>query len=655
MKTIHFIGGAALLALGLGGVWLTREPRVVEATPRTPDPTAPPAPTFERSARPCLLAPHTRLAYELSTRTHATIDAQRIGVGHAELPASNEGEFHSTLQLEAVASLDDGSLMLARLVGVDAITSRAAPGVSETGFLFRLSTACEVTAFARHRSAPLAAARTQQATLAQLWFRVPRTTPEPAAGENSLGQFRAVLAQDGQSVQRRIVSYEQAWGNPQTPIITDSFLAAQVTEGPWFDELKAHEVVSQGVFSTASVDLFATRATFDDSVLAQLTRNENEYVWEDLLPRVVLPTASKERTPQERAALAALVDKPFDEAVREFAAKVVAEPNTDAKWRGLARYFTVHPEKVRDFVGSMQRPDFPGELKALGFVAVGHAEAPEARDALLAVRDDTQAAPFDRVRASLALVGRDDVGADLAKKLHSDSKAMLSEPNSARGFYGRNALLALGMFSALRQNEDSAVTREARAGISEALDASNLNEGPSIAFMAAMGAMGNLGDPGNLPTIVELSKHPNPDVRAQVPQAMRRLHQKDVAQFTLDWLQRETSPDVKKELYSVIQHQLLDDQTVASEALSRQAVSDLTAQPDLLTRQPLVRILAPNASKYDFVRQALVAQAVKEVGSTSGLYSVIAQYVPGDDVSAALAQRSGSRVPPASTSTGVTP
>ncbi len=662
MKTIHFIGGAAVATLAVGAVLLSRWSGEAATQPKT-------SPAVTRSAveaqRPgaadtpaCLLVPHTRLAYELATRTSAKVDAQALGAvaGQAELGTRNTGELHATLQLEALRSLDDGSLVLARLVGVDATTTQAAPGIADTAFLFRLSTSCEPIAFARHRSAPLGGARAQQATLAQLWFRLPHAQTEPATAENGLGPFRAVLARDGRVVQRRVVAYERAWSSAQVPSVTDSFLSAQVGAGPWFDSLSSREVVSMGLFSSASVELKVTRATADVSVLAHVARDEGEYVWEDLLPRLVLPTASKEPSREERAHLAAMVDKPFKEAVREFAAKVVAEPNMDAKWKDLARYFTVHPEHVRDFVGSMQQRDFPEELKALGYVAVGHAQGTEARDALLVVRDDAGAEPFDRIRATLSLVGREDVGVELARALHQDSQAMFSQPNSARGFYGRNALLALGMFSALRQNQDAAVASVARSAISEALESSDMSGGGGISFPAAMGAMGNLGDPADLPTIIALSKHSNPDVRAQVPQGMRRLHQDVIADFTLEWLQRETSPDVKQELYSVIQHQLLDDQLVATEALSRQAVKDLVAQPVLLTRQPLVRILAPNASKYDFVRQALVAQAVKEVGTTSGLYSVIAQYVPGDDVSAALHAGTGpgSQAPPLNPTTPTT-
>ncbi len=460
--------------------------------------------------------------------------------------------------------------------------------------------------------------------------------------ENGLGAFSAVVARDADVVQRRVVAYERAWVGAEVPTVGDSFLSVQLGDGAWFESMRGEDAVSQGLFSDARASLQVARAQIDPSALTGASRDEQVYVWENLLPRFITPTAaaSQEWSVTERAQRAALQHQPLTAAVREFAAAVASEPNADRQWKGLTRYFEVHPEAIGSFVGAMRQPDFPRELKAMGFVAVGHATPSEAREALMVVRDDTAADPFDRLRATLALVGRGDVGADLAALLRRDSRAMVSSPKSAEAFYGRNALLALGMFSGLRQNEDDAVKEEARGAIAQALEASELEPRgePAVTFPAAMGAMGILGDPADLPRIIELSKHPNPEVRALVPQAMRRLTQRTVADFTLEWLSRETSPAVKQELYSVIQHQLLDEHLVATEALARLAVRDLSAQPLLLTRQPLIRMLGPVAARFAFVREALVAQATKEVGTTSGLYSVIAQYVPGDQVAAALAK-----------------
>lgn len=643
MKKLSMVGGVVVGGVAVAAMCWPREAREVEPVPAARAGVAPQAVTAGATRHGCLFAPKGRHAWALETTTRATVAPASLGVaGAGEVTTRNEGTQRARLEVEGLSALDDGTVVLGRLVDVDQPTLQQVPGLSQTPFLFKVSSRCEVTGFARHRAATLLSARTQQATLAQLWFRVPRSAEaEPAMAENGLGPYRAMVASAGGVAQRRVMAYERAWAGAEVPSVKDSFLSVTLGDGVWFESMRGEEKVSSGVFVDASASFEARRTKVNPSSLADAPREPDTYVWENLLPRVVKPASGPaELTTSERARRAALVDQPLTEAVREFAAAVVAEPNLDLQWRGLARYLEVHPEAIADFVGAMRQPDFPKALKAAGFVAVGHAAPSQAREALMGVRNDASADPYDRIRASLALVGRADVGVELAARLRRDSAAMVTAPTSAEGFYGRNALLALGMFSGLRQNEDAEVKAEARAAITQALEASALQaEGaPAVSFPAAMGAMGNLGDPDDLPAIIELSKHANPDVRRLVPQAMRRLPQAHVAAFTLEWLARETSPDVKQELYGVIHHQLLDEQQVATEALARQAVKDLQAQPLLLTRQPLVRLLGPVASRYDFVREALVAQAVREVGTRSGLYTVIAQYVPGGQVSAALAR-----------------
>lgn len=90
--------------------------------------------------------------------------------------------------------------------------------------------------------------------------------------------------------------------------------------------------------------------------------------------------------------------------------------------------------------------------------------------------------------------------------------------------------------------------------------------------------------------------------------------------------------------HNVLHHQHLDAREDIGRALATQAVKDLKAQPLILTRQSLIRILGPVAAKYPDVQAALIEQVKLEVGSGSGLYSLISQYVPGDAVSVALNQ-----------------
>ncbi len=370
-KTLYVIGavavgvGAALLA------WSPSEPSSA-TSPGVPPGPALAGPTLAGPRHGCLVAPHQRYAWTLQTRTRATVAAASLGTAAVgDVKTRNEGTQRMRLEVEGLAALSEGSVLLGRLVDVDASTLEVVPGLSQTPFLFKVSSRCEVVGFGRHRSSTLLAARTQQATLAQLWFRIPEGEgPERVKAENGLGAFSAVVARDADVVQRRVVAYERAWVGAEVPTVGDSFLSVQLGDGAWFESMRGEEAVSQGLFSDARASLQVARAQIDPSALTGASRDEQVYVWENLLPRFITPTAaaSQELSVTERAQRAALQHQPLTEAVREFAAAVASEPNADRQWKGLTRYFEVHPKAIGSFVGAMRQPDFPRELKAMGFV-----------------------------------------------------------------------------------------------------------------------------------------------------------------------------------------------------------------------------------------------------------------------------------------------
>ena len=186
--------------------------------------------------------------------------------------------------------------------------------------------------------------------------------------------------------------------------------------------------------------------------------------------------------------------------------------------------------------------------------------------------------PYDRIRSTLALVGREDVGVELAQQLHASAQH-LTNPQAPvnEAMYARNSLLGLGMLAGLRGSAAPDVQAEAKAGILEALATATTAEQLSPVFSA----MGNMGDLSMLPTIATWSHHPDVEIRALVPDAMSRLRWMDISEFTLEWLQRETAPDVKEAIYRVVRAQMTTDQKIAPDDLVQQSLKDLAQQPPL--------------------------------------------------------------------------
>jgi hypothetical protein len=171
-----------------------------------------------------------------------------------------------------------------------------------------------------------------------------------------------------------------------------------------------------------------------------------------------------------------------------------------------------------------------------------------------------------------------------------------------------------------------------------------LSSGKSAGDLSpGFGAMGNLGDASAIPDIQRWSRHQDPTIREVVPRAIRRMPFEDVHSLAVDWLGRETYPGVKRELYRVLHGMLTDQQIIVPSDLAAMASLDLASQLDLPTRQSIVRILGPAATSDPQVQRALLEQAKLEVGKKTGLYTMIAQYVPGPALAAALQEAERTR------------
>ncbi len=580
---------------------------------------------------PCTFVPGRGAAWNYQFKTTMTGQAGQSGERHVV----------ARLQVEPLRVVSDvgEAVVLARLAGVDDATRQTLGKELEDAFLLTVSERCEIKRFARGKNVPLTTARAQQAAMHQLWFRVPRAETEKAGGEDGVGQFEAELVTgevDGrQLAQRRITAYARGWAPGALPVVEESFLSAKLGTTPWFDSIEGVERLAGLPVGSSRGELSLTGLPFDPVAFAGVSRNEADYVWENLLPRAgvapVAPVAERPRFSEaELREHAALKNVSYETALDRFAARIETSPYVHEQWPAMARYLEAHPEVIESYSQSLSEEDFPSNVRGTAFLALGKARVPEARNALMGIRRDERVLPLDRHRANLALVEREDVGIELAQALRGESTRIYSR-NEAERFYARQSALALGMMVGVRQR--GVEVQDEATGMIRQL----LKGGQSAADLSpAFGAMGNTGDPSLLPELETFVRSADPEIRAAAAQGFRRLKPEVTEAFVVGWLTRETSPDVKRDLFNVIYHQHLDARINVSEAIARFAAAHLAEQPLVLTRQSLVRLLGPLAGTYPFARAALLAQVKHEVHADSGLYDLISQYVHGDEVSRAL-------------------
>lgn len=637
-------------------LWKDRSPDATIPTPTSvAAPSEQPAPgrEAEQTRGPCTFAAGERLAFSLQSTTAARLDLEAFGRARDVPVPQTNASTRASLDLEVLhADEPAGAVLLARLHQLDPETV-ARTGELSQPFLVRVRRDCAIAGFARERSAVLAEARAQQAMVHELLWQVPPQDQAEASASNGLGAYQAVFArgQDarGAFAQRRIVRYLRGWATPHEKLsVTDSLLTVRYGNRPWFDSMEGVEELSGAGTGTSRTRLtVATRAPTDE-VLTDAPRDLSRYVWEDLLPRRLAAQASRGYTfsTEDRRRQAEQADVTYAEAMNSAAATILTNPNLDSQWRGIATWLEAHPEQIPTAAGTFLHPDCPMKLQMVGFMALGKTRLPEARDVLLEIRANRSVGTWNRIRSTFALVGREDVGVELARALRSDARALTGSGPEAK--YARHALLGLGMMAGLRTGRDAEVSGEAQAAVDEALSAATTADKLSPVFRS----IGNIGDPAMRPLVERWRRHQDVEIRALVPHAMRRWPWQAAEQFTLEWLREETAPDVKQALYEVVLGQLVDSRAQASDALVQQALTDLQAGPRLFTRQSLASILGPAAETRPQLQVALATQAANELGTRSGLYDALSQYVDAATMERALQasgwleQRASDRYPP---------
>jgi hypothetical protein len=586
------------------------------------------------------------LGYSIVVRTDATVDPQRagLGAGRGNGPVEVHKAVRTDLQLKALTvDADKGAVLLAAYRNLQGDTE--APNLAAP-FLLRVDPTCRLAGYARFEKTPSAFGRTQQAIaheLAWRWTEGDATVEEP--GENGIGAYvarhAAVNGTDGPRFERTVLTYTAQWsagqapgaGGPVTPAIPrSSSLVVEPGDGAWFQSMRGDETL-EGISATDSHTVLAVkRIAPEPRAFDAASIDQKRYVWEDLLPRTFMVRALPEVTQRdlrERDAMRALT---LEQTLAGFLARVRSGQNFSETWPALKVYLEARPEMARELMRRLRANELPAEAEAAAFLALGKAMTPEAREALLATMRDGSAEVIDRSRSLFALVDRPDVDAGLAREMATNAMAISSGGSRAERIYARESALAVGMMTGLRGDTEPDIKEVAVAAVPQLLALGNTATSLSPAF----GAIGNIGDPAMLSYVSPYTESPDPAVREAAARSVRRMSPQETGAFEASWLERETDPNVKRELYSTISKQSYDAQQPVAAGVVQRAIADLQSNPGLLTRKAIIQILGPLAATDPQAKAALMNQIAYETKQSSGLYSVIAGFLSPADVATAV-------------------
>jgi hypothetical protein len=646
------LAAATLLAgaAGAGVYWRGQRSTARGAGDVADDAMAEAAPTDGPARHGCRFRLGETLGYALDIDANAQVHPQLagLGAGAGSAPVSVRKQVRAELQLEALSSdAGQGAVLLASYRHAN-VGAGAGVGAAElaTPFLIRVDPSCHLSGFARFEKTPAAAARTQQALVHELTWRWPQrgqAVEEP--DQNGVGAYVArhalVNGPSGPRVERTVLSYTALWSaglapNGAAPVMPaiprSSALVVEPGRGPWFESLRGEETLA-GLSATDSHTVSSARRIPPEAgALDGAPTDQGRYVWENLLPRSIIARAVPEVTARDLRQRDAVRGLSLDQALGSFVAGVRSGKNFSETWPELKVYLEARPEMAGETMRRLRANQVPEEAEAAAFLAMGKAQTPEAREALLQTMRDTSAEVIDRSRSVFALVDRPDVGAPLARELSRNAMGVASGGSRAQRIFARESALAVGMMAGLRGDTETEIKTVALQAVPGLLAQGNT----ATLLSPAFGTIANIGDPATLSLVRPYTESADPGVRAVAARSIRRMSPQETGDFAAGWLARETDASVKRELYGTIAKQAYDAQQPVTAGVVQRAIADLQSKPGLLTRKAIIKILGQQAATDPTAKTALMNQIAFETKENSGLYSVIAGYLSTDDISKAV-------------------
>ena len=155
----------------------------------------------------------------------------------------------------------------------------------------------------------------------------------------------------------------------------------------------------------------------------------------------------------------------------------------------------------------------------------------------------------------------------------------------------------------------------------------------SHASHMALHAIGNTGTPGLLPAVMPFTTSADVETRKAAAHAFSRMPASESDPMEVEWMQRETSPFVRKDAYLVFQQQHFNPGQGATRLLVEQALKDLKVEHSAFTRRSMVLLIAQSSINQEpQIRKALIQQARFERSKNSTLLNLFATVLSRDEV-----------------------
>ncbi len=485
---------------------------------------------------PCAFVQGTRMAYEVTTRTHATLDlspiSDRVKVGGRFATQTTKAQDRQAtrrwhLDMTAVAHAADGSSVLAARI-VDGGTELEGEGTSPvdealaTPFLVRVDPRCGIEEFGWRTDGDEVIARRQQALVAALTYWAPGRDGALSYGGvsfDALGRYRGIYeGKPGGTIEARIDTYVEPFSQPRSPVpptldVERSSLVVEPGVGEWLTSLRSERRIALRVedeqIGTMHSWVEAERAE-PSAWDHQVEVGDGGWTWGLLLES---PPETGNVDTAVNEALAALS---AEDAVAQYLAMVHGGQTTAQYSAFLREWLRANPDGAATLVQMLEAGAFDDEAKARSalFYALGTADTPQATEALMGLVGGDDSALAHRVSAAHALAQLESPPAEVVDVLAAQAERSDIHP-AARG----SLAMAMGTFANKNDARSSELATAAREQIRGWLD----EPGDVDELSGSLLAAGNAGHDDLVGSIAPYLDHDEPRIRQQAAHALRQM------------------------------------------------------------------------------------------------------------------------------------
>lgn len=542
---------AALAVVGAGGVWMLQDRDEGATLSHGLESAAHPGMSWwgndSRATEddgPCRFATGQRMAYDVETHSHTTLDMAPL-MEDVRLGASSSLTAQSTaidqaasrrwhLELEAVARATDGSSVLAarieaeptRLSGTIDPRAQAQPpaeALAET-FLVRMDPQCNIREFGWRHDGDLRASRDQQQLLAGLSYRAPVDGERSYGGLlfDAVGRYYAQYDALGDGrITGRAVDYREPFGEVTGGMaprfdVTASTIEITPGSGEWFASLDNTRALTLSMhdheIGQLDSSVRAQRVEPDDWRAAVELRDDG-WVWGLLLdqPR----SGSGEHGPRQSE----LVGVSVEDAIAQYRALFAAQGSSARARPYLVEWLQANPEGAGEVLAMLRAGAFADEdgVESSLFLALAKADTSPATGALLEILRGTEDHREHKIAAAFAFSSASSPSADMLD-------AMVAATNSDVDAITRSSLaMSLGSFASRHAERAPELAAQASAQIEGWLaDPADDRE-----LAGSLLAAGNAGRDELVAAIDPYFDHEDPQIRQRAAHALRHMSEEE--------------------------------------------------------------------------------------------------------------------------------